>query len=593
MAVGADRTGRAAQPALRGLRGPVKANHDSRPDSSSQHTQSWMPKSGRHATSSLSPGRQQPHIQMGAVMGASGRLGRSPGTFGSEHRWYQPTQADYQAAALSQEALAAAAAEQELDHANWLLKSAPRSAQRCTFGSELRWWERANQLKQPVSAWPSSEQAALPAGEFSRQASPEHRGQYIGWDSPVRGQHLPRQGSTFGTEPRGLDPGAPRPALKPQPSGVAAATAAAKTCDAGSGQAVIAVPGPRSVSVDRGMRREQSSASPERAWWAPDPAPSPDSALQRIQQKHAQIQSLAAVISQRPTSARTHTVKSTFGSEARWWENPVAERALSPSSQHSASARCSPERARNLQHPPHQVSTPDQSSAKKTHSTFGSEKQWWEAQRPSTAAATSPQVQQPEAVPATAAPSAVAALWSPARRRSASPDLVKCSAGNQWQNGHEHASLQGSLPHSHSESGTKLSPTGSVATAVAPPPPPSHPQSISSTTKQQRFDQLHAQPWTRPVCVQSESQAGAQSTAGSHTGSRRESARQSADSTSPAMSGRSMRSRSISPTASLQHSRRFSRSLSNKSELQDALRHRYTLGSFACNRSTALLQVVV
>lgn len=510
MAVAADRTGRAAQPALRGLRGPVKANHNSRPDSSPQHRQSWMPKSGRHATASSSPGRQQPHIQMGAVMGASGKLARSRGTFGSEHRWYQPTQADYQAAALSQEALAAAAAEQELDHANWLLKSAPMSAQQCTFGSELRWWERENQLKQPVSAWPRSEPAALPAGEYSRQASPEHRGQYIGWDSPVRGQHLPRQGSTFGTESRGLDPGAPRPAVKPQPSGVAAATAAAKACDAGSGQvsgAVIAVPGPGSVSVDRGMRREQSSASPERAWWAPDPAPSPDSALQRIQQKHAQIQSLAAVINQRPTSARTHTVKSTFGSEARWWENPVAERASSPSSQHSARSRRSPERARNLQHPPHQVSTPDQSSAKKT--------------------------------------------------------------------------------------GAKLSPTGSVATAVAPPPPPSHPQSISSTTQQQHFDQFHAQPWTRPVSVQSESQAGAQNTAGSHSGSRRESARQSADSTSPAMGGGSMRSRSISPTASLQHSRRFSQSMSSKSELQVTLRHRYALGSFACNRSTALLQVIV
>ena len=519
-------------------------------------------------------------------MGSSGKLSRSRGTFGSEHRWYQPTQAADKAAALTQEALAAAAAEQQLDHANWLLKTSPvarsRSAQCCTFGSELRWWERVSQPQQPISGWPSSDQAALHAEVYGCQASPEYRGQYIGRGSPVRGAGLPRQGSTFGTEPRGLDADAPRPAPRPQTSAVAAALPAAKASAAAPVQSISPPPAgasQRSVSVDRGLRQAQMSVSPERAWWSADQAPSPDSALQRIQQKHAQIQSLAAVINQRPTSARTHTLKSTFGCEARWWENPVAERASSPSSQQSAAAsRSSPDRLGRSS--AHRASSPDRSTGQKLHSTFGSERRWWETKGHSTAAASQPQLQQPDAERTDTAVKAVAALWSP-RQRSTSPDLVKpaadsCSDGDRWwQGSQEHGSLEGSLPQRRSEH---------VEKARAPPPPPSsHPQSTSSSVQQGLIERLHAQPWNT-ASVQAEPGIDAQAETGSR--SRHESSRQSAGSLSPSARAESLRSRlrSLSPSGSLQHIMQISRRSSSKSELQDTLRHRYAfpLNAYCC-----------
>jgi len=520
-------------------------------------------------------------------MGSSGKLSRSRGTFGSEHRWYQPTQAADKAAALTQEALAAAAAEQQLDHANWLLKSSPvaqsKSAQGCTFGSELRWWERVSQPQQPVSGWPNSDQAALHADVYGYQASPEHRGQYMGRRSPVRGPGLPRQGSTFGTEPRGLDADAPRPAPRPQTSAVAAALAAAKASAAPPGQSISPLPAgssQRSVSVDGGLRQAQMSVSPERAWWSADPAPSPDSALQRIQQKHAQIQSLAAVLNQRPTSARTHTLKSTFGSEARWWENPIAERASSPSSQQSAAAsRSSPDRPGGSS--AHQVSTPDRSTGQKLHSTFGSERRWWEIKGQTTTAASQQQLQQPDAERTDAAVKAVAALWSP-RQRSTSPDLVKpgassCSNGDRWwQGSQERGSLESNLPQRRSEP---------LERARAPPPPPtSHPQSMSSSVQQGLIEHLHAQPWNK-TSTQAEPQIEARAGTGSR--SKRQSARQSADSMSPPPSAGSVRSasRSLSPSGSMQRIRQFDRRTSSKSELQDTLRHRYSflLNTLRCN----------
>ena len=515
-------------------------------------------------------------------MGSSGRLSRSRGTFGSEHRWYQPTRVADQAAALTQEALAAAAAEQQVDHANWLLKSSPvarsKSAQRCTFGSELRWWERFSQPQQPVSGWPNSDQAALHAEEYGYPASPEHRGHYIGRSSPVRGAGLPRQGSTFGTEPRGLDADAPRPAPRPQASAVAAAVAAAalpeqsiSPAPAGSSQ--------RSVSVDRGLRQAQGSVSPERAWWSADQAPSPDSALQRIQLKHTQIQSLAAVINQRPTSARTHTLKSTFGSEARWWENPIAERASSPSSQQSAAAsRSSPDRLGRSS--AHRVSSPDRSIGQKLHSTFGSERRWWENKGHSTAAASQPQLQQPDAEHTDTAVKAVAALWSP-RQRSTSPDLVKpaassCSdADRWWQGSQERGSLEGSSPQRRSEP---------IERARAPlRPPTSHPQSTSSSVQQGLIDRLHAQPWNT-ASVQAEPQIEARTETSSR--SRHDSARPSAGSLSPAARAESTRlpSRSLSPSGSMQHITQICHRSSTKSELQDTLRRRYAflLNTFSC-----------
>ena len=510
-------------------------------------------------------------------MGSSGKLSRSRGTFGSEHRWYQPTQAAALSAALTQEALAAAAAEQQLDHANWLLKTSPvlrsRSAQRCTFGSELQWWERVSQPQQPVSGWPSSDQAALHAEVYGYQASPEYRGQYIGQGSPVRGPGLPRQGSTFGTEPRGLDADAPRPTPRPQTSAVAAAIAAAKASAALPEQSISPLPAGsirRSVSADRGLRQAQMSVSPERAWWSADRAPSPDSTLQRIQQKHAQIQSLAAVINQRPTSARTHTLKSTFGSEARWWENPIAERASSPSSQQSAAAsRSSPDRLGRSS--AHRVSSPDRSIGQKLHSTFGSERRWWENKGHSTAAASQPQLQQPDAEHTDTAVKAVAALWSP-RQRSTSPDLVKpaassCSDGDKWWQGSQErkGSLEGSLLQRRSEP---------VERARAPPPPPtSHLQSMSSSVQQGLIERLHAQPWNT-TAVQAEPGIDARAETGSR--SRHDSARQSAGSLSPSARAESLRSRSrsLSPSGSLQHIMQISRRSSSKSELQDSLRHR-------------------
>jgi len=545
------------------------------------------PDSATAAKAASSPGRQQSHFQISAVLGSSGKLSRSRGTFGSEHRWYQPTQAADKAAALTQEALAAAAAEQQLDHANWLLKTSPvarsRSAQRCTFGSELRWWERASQPQQPVSGWPNSDHAAVHTDVYGYQASLEHRGQYIGRGSPVRGLGLPRQGSTFGTEPRGLDADAPRPAPKPQTSAVAAALAAAKAAAVLPEQSISPPPAgstQRSVSVDRGLRQAQMSVSPERAWWSADQAPSPDSALQCIQQKHAQIQSLAAVINQRPTSARTHTLKSTFGSEARWWENPIAERASSPSSQQSAAAsRSSPDRLGRSS--AHRVSSPDRSIGQKLHSTFGSERRWWETKGHSTAAASQPQLQQPDAERTDTAVKAVAALWSP-RQRSTSPDLVKpaassCSDGDKWwQGSQERGSLEGSFPQRRSEPAER---------ARAPPPPPtSHPQSVSISVQQGLIERLHAQPYNT-ASVQAEPGIDARAESGSR--SRHDSARQSAGSLSPSGHAESTRSspRSLSPSGSMQHIRQIARRSSSKSELQDTLRYRYAflLNAFCCN----------
>lgn len=550
--------------------------------SSARHAQPHLPHSNQRERAGFSPTQNQAQYQISAAMGASGKLSRS------EHRWYQPTQASDRAAALTHEALAAAAAEQELDQANWLLKSAPvgrsRSAQRCTFGSELRWWERVNQARPSASGHHDNCQAAMHTAEDAHELRYEYRGQQIRHGSPPRGHSLPRQGSTFGSEPRFWSSPAAEHASKQQSSPVAAALAAAAAGGSmsmsmsglPSAIPLTATPSQRSVSVDRGLRQSQVAVASEQAWWAPDPAPSPDSALQRIQQKHAQIQSLAAVINQRPTSARTHTVKSTFGSEARWWERPATEKASALSSQPdqrpARARRVSPERSSAVQCGTHQVSTPDSTSEHKLHSTFGSQRRWWE---PSTAAASLPQLQDPVAMVG-------AAMWSP-RQRSASPDPVKSKVAlgkedNWWLMSQERPSLHGSLPEERSSSSMAAQSKRAVSAAVVQPPPPSYPHFTATATQQEQVEDLHAQAWTQHSPVQLKPQ---ESDAQFHTGSeaKRGSMTQSAGGGGSAgslpRSTASVRSRSLSPIGSLQRSQRYSRRSSSKSELQESLRHRY------------------
>ncbi|KAL0032399.1 hypothetical protein WJX79_009412 [Trebouxia sp. C0005] len=267
--------------------------------------------------------------------------------------------------------------------------------------------------------------------------------------------------------------------------------------------------------------------------------------------------------------ARTHTLKSTFGSEARWWENPVAERASSPSSQQSAAAsRSSPDRHGGSS--AHRVSSPDRSTGQKLHSTFGEERRSWETKGHSTAAASQPQLQQPDAERLDVTVKAVAALWTP-RQRSTSPDLVKpaagsCSDGERWwQGSQEHGSLEGSLRQRRSEP---------VVRARTPPLPPKfHPQSMSSSVQQGLTEHLHAQPWNKTA---SQAEHGFDAQAETGTRSRHQSTRQSAGSLSSPAHAESPRSssRSLSPSGFMQHISQVGRRSSSNSELQDTLRRR-------------------
>ena len=564
-------TSKVMQPVVQERRIAAKASHaDPVSQVSSHRAISELPCSkqvNRGLSLPTLPTQYQPQCHISATMGSSGKLSRSRGTFGSEHRWYQPTQAADRAAALSHEALAAAAAEQELDHASWLLESSPgsrsKSASRCTFGSELRWWEKVNQS--------NSEQAALHTPDTAHKLSTEHNGEHI---RQVRGHGLPRQGSSFGTEPRfWSSPSTGHPG-KPQLSAATVALSAARgefSNQEAVPSSLRAKPGQRSVSVDRGLRQTQPLVSSERAWWSPDLATSPDSALQRIQQKHAQIQSLAAVINQRPTSARTHTVKSTFGCEARWWEKSAVYRSDSPSSQpdqhQSPLSTGSPERSSGVQHMKDQVSTPD--IVHDITSSIGLESRWWERLSPSTAAAKLPQLQDPAA--------AKAAHWR-SQQRSASPDPSRSMSSsnrkeNWWQNSQEIARIsQASSPHKRTGSviAAPITATTDAAVTRTSSPP------VQSKAQQEQVERLHAHSWSRPAQLQPEPQAEQ-----SVHASRRESIRQSADRNSPSGSPGSVRSGSVSPTGSMQLSRRFSRLSSCRSELQETLHRRCALMQYA------------
>ena len=325
----------------------------------------------------------QRHHQASTAVGTSGRWGRPKGSFGSEHRWYQPTQASNRAAALTQQALATAAAEQELAPASWLLQHGPtgraKSAQQCTFGSELRWWERgasgprSHLDAKPFQEMPFQSPSHAAAHALSQQQEVPHAVQAQSPDGHVA--------AMLDSEVQWWEKDAETKFLKQG----AAATAAASESPLRPAHdiAVSLNHSQRALSVDRGTLRSDAQANAEQEWWKPDRQPSPDSMLQRIQQKHARIQSLAAGLRQRPNSARSHTVKSTCGSEARWWEKSLAydDAAASVQSfdqQDGIIRASSPDKAQSLRHVPSVATAHDSHSPFRGRSTFGSDKRWWE-----------------------------------------------------------------------------------------------------------------------------------------------------------------------------------------------------------------------
>ena len=558
----------------------------------------------------LEAGPQQSHYQISAAMGASGRVGRSKGTFGSEHRWYQPTQAAGKAAALTHAALAAAAAEQELENVHWLLKPSPagrsKSAQRCTFGSELRWWESAEPGRSSHTADSGAQhhQAMLSPSGFAHEDGPSHK-----LEGPPAMQassadwHTALQ-SKSAHEVQWQENAAAGQSLQQRASSTAAASASQAEFAHGTAQS-----GQRSASADRGFTQTQPLVSAEQAWWKADRNPSPDSSLQRIQQKHARIQSLAAIIKQRPTSARTHTAKSTFGSEARWWEKSSAYDDASVSGrsvehQREDSSRTpSPDRPQKMQHMSPDVTAHDTHGAFKGQSTFGSEARWWE----------------PKGL---AAPTAVAGQDTAVAQASVTRPLsvLPADRGNYRAN---HGAANGQTK-GHSQEAHATAPTGasqphvtSLSGAMSP-----EAQSLSQLQagQQQSSQRLHSQPWALgpPVPTQAGSWPESMGQSGvsaipSETpvrGSRSSSTpratptrlsrgsitpvatpmRQSRGSISPSCESRrssvrqsqewdgrssaSHYSRSLSPDGWVKGDRQLNRIATSRPELQDELRHR-------------------
>lgn len=578
----------------------------------------------------LEGGPQHTHYQMSAAVGASGRVGRSKGTFGSEHRWYQPTQAAGKAAALTHAALAAAAAEQELDNANWLLKSSPagrsKSSQRCTFGSELRWWEHAETGRSSHTADGQAQhhQATLSPSGFAHEHGPSQKlegppavqASSPGGDSPLQSR------SAHDVQWR-ENAAAGQSMILQRASAAAAAEASQSGFAHGTAHS-----GQRSISIDRGLRQAQPSASAEQAWWKADRNPSPDSTLQRIQQKHARIQSLAAIIKQRPTNARTHTAKSTFGSEARWWEKSSAYEDASASGhlvdqQWKDSSRTpSPDRPHKMQHMSHDVTAHDTHAAFKGRSTFGSEARWWE---PKGAAPTAAVVQET----AVAQISVTRPLSvEPAARARPRADHV--AGDSHWSHSQEHKGTA-RLDAFPTPVSSDLSTMSSEAQS------PSQLQAVQSapalaTVQQQSSQRLHAQPWAAsppmPTHAGSRSETMGQSAVsatptgtpvrrssthratptrlsrGSITpvatpmrqsrgsispssASRRSSVRQSQEWEGP--SSASQYSRSVSPDGWVKGGRQLNRIASSRPELQDELRHRCVTDS-VCSPTLHLSQ---
>ena len=419
-------------------------------------------------------------------MGASGRVGRSKGTFGSEHRWYQPTQATDREAALTHQALAAAAAEQELETASWLLNSPPagrsKSAQRCTFGSEVRWWERAEPRRSPSSAGALTQQTAsaspncTTADGVRPQSRPPHASQ------AHSASHGVQAASTLDSEVQWWENSAAGGALKQGSS----AAAAVSNPHPGRAQGMAASPdhSHRSVSVDKGLRQTQPQVSPERAWWKPDRDPSPDSTLQRIQQKHARIQSLAAVIKQRSTDARTHTAKSTFGSEARWWEKSSAYDDGTASAhsfdqqQDGPSRASSPDRVQRLQHMLQPATADADRSPFRGQCTFGSEARWWEPTGSAVPTAAAEQT-----TPVAAQTSIRPSLMSSAGRSRSSHRFSRSQQGGQDRDGPQ---------QSYSSDRRYSSMLSQPRSESLPQPSPS----LATGPQKESIQRLRARPWS-------------------------------------------------------------------------------------------------
>lgn len=261
--------------------------------------------------------------------------------FGSERRWYQRGQAADRAAALQQQALAAAAAERQVDDASWLLAIAPRSRsvsnQRSTFGSELRWFETKPGLSPDGNA--SAQQEHKASSQHTSPTRPRQR-------SPDRihqlqGSHgLPEQATlkrkcTFGSAPRWFEysdsavykqtqNASQTTALQPnaaqsqgittgsqQPVSRKSATPQGQPRD--SVQPRYAASGSYSGNSNRSVSAEQSVAqsadgprSDCKRGLSNGASPS-DAVLQQIQEKHAHIQHLAAMISQQQAGSCGHS----------------------------------------------------------------------------------------------------------------------------------------------------------------------------------------------------------------------------------------------------------------------------------------------
>ena len=302
--------------------GPDKAqpSHHSQLDQRTQHGVCWSPSSRQHS-------------------------------FGSERRWYQPGQAADRAAALQQQALAAAAAERQIDDASWLLATAPQgrslSNQRCTFGSELRWWEsrdavpsadNSNSRKPSPQRPPASDQARQQLGD----AVPHMQGRC----APSASEHSKFKKCTFGSAARWWESphsSAPQQQHAKQPSQVSAVLdrlQAQNLADsaqqaASMGRADMMSPEQAAIATDdsakaalHGANRGRSLSPASGAglsvlnWRHPDSSLAPGNSLHQIQQEHNRGEQLAAMISQR--SVARQAARSTFGSDSRWYDKGVA-----------------------------------------------------------------------------------------------------------------------------------------------------------------------------------------------------------------------------------------------------------------------------
>lgn len=273
-------------------------------------------------------------------------------SFGTQRRWYQPGQAADHAAALQRQALAAAAAEREVVDADWLLSTAPRglsvSHQPSTFGSELRWWETKSGLGldgPKADHRDASQHAQQSQKPCSRQTSPSQpRQRYPDGVCPLQVSHglpeqvLPKKKCTFGSASRWFEysdnnavkhtsNASPAPASHhlasatyPSQRSVSRGNAAVPDHSKGISQSRTSAHAPphsgnsrRPNSTDRGTVHPTSLPRFDRTSWSSDSTAASSAVLQRIQEKHAQIQQLAAMISQQQSAAGGGGRASKFG----------------------------------------------------------------------------------------------------------------------------------------------------------------------------------------------------------------------------------------------------------------------------------------